>query len=441
MHIGNEINKNIYCNEINKNIYCNEINKNIYCNEINKNIYCNGKAVKDEPNGTMTEADLTEKSITPIGNFSHYVKVTQDWIMLKGGLLSCRKCLITFHIPTGDILRANVKEGTKLGKKTSEYTTASKLILIALIVNLVKDRLAQLGIAERGCHLDGFPRAPDQAKAIVDAGIAVNKFVLIEVPDDTLVERGCGRRLDPETGDIYHRKSKPELAEYAKLGLPIRGAERVVFTLELKCYEKAYFEHKVGSGAFGSLSAAAGKAKLGQKKANVKKIQINGGLVEQKVNFTTNFFEQEAKVSNIFAQHKTINVIGATKAKGLTGVGAHWGYTSLSRLAHRGLRTVACIGAWRPARVQFHLPRSGPNGFHLHTEINGTIRFVSKAVKDEPYGIMAKADLTEKNSFLLKWRRRQLSHAIFFIIKIRRSKDRPVALTLSTRGCKSHLAF
>jgi adenylate kinase family enzyme len=103
-------------------------------------------------------------------------------------------------------LRANVKEGTKLGKKTSEYTTASKLILIALIVNLVKDRLAQLGIAERGCHLDGFPRAPDQAKAIVDAGIAVNKFVLIEVPDDTLVERGCGRWLDPEAGDTHHQK-------------------------------------------------------------------------------------------------------------------------------------------------------------------------------------------------------------------------------------------
>ena len=60
-----------------------------------------------------------------------------------------------------------------------------------------------------------------------------------------------------------------------------------------------------------------------------------------------------------------INVIGATKAKGLAGVVARWGYTSLSRMTHRGLRTVACIGAWRPARVQFHLPRSGPNGFHL----------------------------------------------------------------------------
>uniref|UniRef100_A0A7S2IVX0 Adenylate kinase n=1 Tax=Alexandrium andersonii TaxID=327968 RepID=A0A7S2IVX0_9DINO len=44
---------------------------------------------------------------------------------------------------------------------------------------------------------------------MVDAGLSVNKFLLIKVPDDTLVERGCGRRLDPETGDIYHLKFKP----------------------------------------------------------------------------------------------------------------------------------------------------------------------------------------------------------------------------------------
>ncbi len=151
------------------------------------------------------------------------------------------------------------------------------------------------------------------------------------------------------------------------------------------------------SGAFGSLSAAVGKAKLSQKKANVKKIQINGGIVEQRVDLTANFFEQEAKVSDIFAQNKMIDVIGATKGKGLAGVIARWGYTSLSRMTHRGLRTVACIGTWRPARVQFQLPRSGQNGFHLHTEINGKICFVNEAVKDEPNGVMTEADLTEKS--------------------------------------------
>jgi len=113
------------------------------------------------------------------------------------------------HISTGDILRANVKEGTELGKKASEYMSAGKLVPSELIVDLVKDRLAKDDVAEKGCLLDGFPRAPDQAKAMVDAGIKVDKFILIEVPDDTLVERGCGRRLDPETGEIYHLKFKP----------------------------------------------------------------------------------------------------------------------------------------------------------------------------------------------------------------------------------------
>ena len=92
-----------------------------------------------------------------------------------------------------------------------------------------------------------------------------------------------------------------------------------------------------------------------------------------------------------------IDVIGATKGKGLAGVIARWGCTSLSRETHRGLRKVACIGTWRPARVQFQMPRSGQNGFHLHTEINGKICFVNKAVKDEPNGVMTKADLTEKS--------------------------------------------
>jgi len=113
------------------------------------------------------------------------------------------------HVSTGDILRANVKEGTQLGKKAEEYMTAGKLVPSELIVDLVKDRLAQSDIAEKGCLLDGFPRAPDQAQAMVDAEIAVDKFILIEVPDDVLVERGCGRRLDRETGEIYHLKFKP----------------------------------------------------------------------------------------------------------------------------------------------------------------------------------------------------------------------------------------
>jgi len=113
------------------------------------------------------------------------------------------------HISTGDILRENVKNGTELGLKAKEYMEAGALVPSELIVDLVKDRLAKDDIKEKGCLLDGFPRAPDQAQAMVDAGLTVNRFLLIKVPDDTLVERGVGRRLDPETGDIYHLKFKP----------------------------------------------------------------------------------------------------------------------------------------------------------------------------------------------------------------------------------------
>ncbi|CAK0906688.1 unnamed protein product [Prorocentrum cordatum] len=115
------------------------------------------------------------------------------------------------HISTGDILRENVKNGTELGKKAEGFMKAGALVPSELIVDL--DRLEKDDVKEKGCLLDGFPRAPDQAQAMVDAGLKVKKFLLIDVPDEELVVRGCGRRLDPETGEIYHLKFKPPPAE------------------------------------------------------------------------------------------------------------------------------------------------------------------------------------------------------------------------------------
>merc|ERR1719393_270968 len=65
--------------------------------EINKKIYRIGKNLKEEPNNAMTENDLTEKSITPMGGFSHYGEVTQDWVMVKGAIMGCRKRLLTLR--------------------------------------------------------------------------------------------------------------------------------------------------------------------------------------------------------------------------------------------------------------------------------------------------------------------------------------------------------
>merc|ERR1712224_184869 len=139
-----------------------------------------------------------------------------------------------------------------------------------------------------------------------------------------------------------------------------------------------------------------GKIKIGQKKAHIKEIQVNGGTTEQKVDFCMGLFEQEVKVADVFTQDEMIDVIGATKGHGFAGVITRWGCTRLPRKTHRGLRKVACIGTWHPARVQFQVPRSGQRGYHHRTEINKKIYRIGKAAKDDPNGAMTGQDLTEK---------------------------------------------
>merc|ERR1712176_1485457 len=138
------------------------------------------------------------------------------------------------------------------------------------------------------------------------------------------------------------------------------------------------------------------KVKIGQKKAHVKEIQINGGDVAKKVDFVMGLFEQEVKVADVFTKDEMIDVIGVNRGHGFNGVVTRWGCTRLPRKTHRGLRKVACIGTWHPARVQFQVPRSGQMGYGHRTEINKKIYRIGKAAKDEPNSASTEADLTEK---------------------------------------------
>jgi len=138
------------------------------------------------------------------------------------------------------------------------------------------------------------------------------------------------------------------------------------------------------------------KVKIGQKKAHVKEIQINGGDVAKKVDFVMGLFEQEVKVADVFSQDEMIDVIGATRGHGFNGVVTRWGCSRLPRKTHRGLRKVACIGTWHPARVQFQVPRSGQMGYGHRTEINKKIYRIGKATKDDPHSAVTGSDLTEK---------------------------------------------
>merc|ERR1711920_294289 len=139
------------------------------------------------------------------------------------------------------------------------------------------------------------------------------------------------------------------------------------------------------------------KVKIGQKKAHVKEIQVNGGTVAEKVDFVTGLFEQEVKVADVFEQNEMIDVIGVNRGHGFNGVVTRWGVTRLARKSHRGLRKVACIGTWHPARVQFQVPRSGQRGYHHRTEINKKIYRIGKALKEDPNNAMTENDLTEKS--------------------------------------------
>jgi len=136
------------------------------------------------------------------------------------------------------------------------------------------------------------------------------------------------------------------------------------------------------------------KLKLRQKAAHLLEIQVNGGSVEAKVDFAKGLFEKEVKVAEVFTEGESIDVCAATRGHGFEGVVTRWGVTRLPRKTHRGLRKVACIGAWHPARVRFTCARAGQMGYHHRTEINKRILRIGEAGKKN--SASTEADLTEK---------------------------------------------
>lgn len=123
------------------------------------------------------------------------------------------------HISTGDMLRAAVKAGTALGKSADDFMKRGLLVPDEVVIGMVVERIAEAD-ARNGFMLDGFPRTRPQAealdRALAEAGVDLDAVVLIEVPDEFIVERITGRRTDPVTGTIYHLKFSPPPAEVAE---------------------------------------------------------------------------------------------------------------------------------------------------------------------------------------------------------------------------------
>jgi adenylate kinase len=112
------------------------------------------------------------------------------------------------QISTGDMLRAAIKAGSALGLEAKKVMDAGGLVSDDIIIGLVKERLQQSDCAN-GYLFDGFPRTIAQADAMKDSGINVDYVLEIDVPDELILERVCGRRSHPASGRVYHVKFNP----------------------------------------------------------------------------------------------------------------------------------------------------------------------------------------------------------------------------------------
>ncbi len=120
------------------------------------------------------------------------------------------------HISTGDILRTNIKNGTKLGLEAKSYMDAGDLVPDSLVIKLIEDKLSQDDV-KAGFLLDGFPRTVEQAESldkILDKlGYQLDKVINIEVPSEELITRIAGRRLCKNCQASYHVTLNPPKEE------------------------------------------------------------------------------------------------------------------------------------------------------------------------------------------------------------------------------------
>ena len=120
------------------------------------------------------------------------------------------------HVSTGDIFRANIKNGTELGKEAKKYMDQGLLVPDELTVKILLDRVAQ-DDCKNGYVLDGFPRTIPQAevldKALTELGDKIDYAINVDVPDQNIIRRISGRRACVGCGATYHIQFNPTKVE------------------------------------------------------------------------------------------------------------------------------------------------------------------------------------------------------------------------------------
>eukprot|EP00261_Vitis_vinifera_P037351 XP_019078594.1 PREDICTED: adenylate kinase 5, chloroplastic isoform X2 [Vitis vinifera] len=172
-------------------------------------------SINPEPKGLRVSCAISEPLKVMISGAPASGKGTQcEMIVQKFGLV---------HISTGDLLRSEVSSGSEIGNKAKEYMDTGRLVPDEVVIMMVTARISQEDAKEKGWLLDGFPRTFAQAQSLEKLKIRPDVYIVLDVPDQILIDRCVGRRVDPVTGKIYHLKFFPSENEEIKARLVTRS--------------------------------------------------------------------------------------------------------------------------------------------------------------------------------------------------------------------------
>lgn len=158
------------------------------------------------------------------------------------------------HISTGDLLREEISSGSSLGEELQRLMQTGRLVDESLVNRLVVKKLESPEVRLKGALLDGFPRTESQALFLREYihnsrfWVRIDAFMVLDVPDEVLLERGTGRRIDPVTHHVYHIKyapAPPEIQHRLKIrpdDQPDRQRRRIVIYKENAAAIEAVFE-------------------------------------------------------------------------------------------------------------------------------------------------------------------------------------------------------
>lgn len=146
------------------------------------------------------------------------------------------KAFNVVHLSTGDMLRAAIQESSPLGLEAKSFMEAGELVPDELIIDLILDRLQKPDCVRCGWLLDGFPRTRTQALAMLMKGIIPDAMLILEVPDEDIVQRIAGRVLDPDTGKTYHLTFNPPPEDVAERCIVRSDDNAETIRVRLKTY-------------------------------------------------------------------------------------------------------------------------------------------------------------------------------------------------------------